>query len=108
MRVASLDLLGAMMGRLRAHPPTSFAGSEVVSVLDLADGGELPPTEGMSFLAADDTRVIVRPSGTEPKLKCYLEVIAPVGAADELPAARAAARERLDAVRRDVEEALGL
>ncbi|GAA3693170.1 phospho-sugar mutase [Arthrobacter ginkgonis] len=108
VRVASLDLLGAMMGRLRAQPPTSFAGSEVVSVLDLAEGGELPPTEGLSFLAADDTRVIVRPSGTEPKLKCYLEVIAPVGAADELPAARAAARERLDAVRRDVEEALGL
>lgn len=35
----------------------------------------LPPTDGIVLLAQDETRVIVRPSGTEPKLKCYLEVV---------------------------------
>lgn len=109
VRVHSLDLLGAMMGRLRTQAPQLLGGSEVVEVRDLAaEGGELPPTDGMLFLTADDTRVIVRPSGTEPKLKCYLEVVAPAYSADELPGARAAARERLAAVRGDVSEALGL
>jgi phosphomannomutase len=45
------------------------------------------------------SRVVVRPSGTEPKLKCYLEVVEPVGSRAGLPAARAAARERLSALR---------
>ena len=43
---------------------------------DPADG--VPPTDGLRLLAADDTRVVIRPSGTEPKVKCYLEVIVPV------------------------------
>ncbi|MFB0835259.1 phospho-sugar mutase [Arthrobacter halodurans] len=108
VRVQSLDLLGAMMGRLRSRTPASLGGSEVVAAVDLAEGGDLPPTDGMLYLTADETRVIVRPSGTEPKLKCYLEVVAHVSSADELPAARAAARGRLDAVVADVRDALGL
>ncbi|MEE1619980.1 phospho-sugar mutase [Zafaria sp. J156] len=108
VRVHSLDLLGAMMGRLRAQPPESFGGSDVVEALDLAEGTMLPPTDGLLYLTADDTRVIIRPSGTEPKLKCYLEVVAPVYAADSLEDARATARARLDAVLADVNEALGL
>jgi phosphomannomutase len=52
--------------------------------------------------------VIIRPSGTEPKLKCYLEVIQSVGSAAELPEARLAARAALDQVLTDVREALGL
>ncbi len=52
--------------------------------------------------------MIIRPSGTEPKLKCYLEVIQHVGSAAELPAARQAARAALDAALHDVSEALGL
>lgn len=109
VRVHSLDLLGAMMGRLRSRPPESLGGSEVVDIRDLSlPGGELPPTDGMLFMTADDTRVIVRPSGTEPKLKCYLEVVSPVYSADELPDARAVAGARLAAVRADVGDALGL
>lgn len=42
---------------------------------DLSLGGDLPPTEGLRYYTDDDTRVIVRPSGTEPKLKVYLEAI---------------------------------
>ncbi|MEK8228409.1 hypothetical protein NKG05_23760 [Oerskovia sp. M15] len=69
------------------------------------------PTDGVRLLSADQTRVIVRPSGTEPKVKCYLEVIVPVApdaSYDDLTAARAFARTRLDHVRRDVAAALGI
>ena len=109
VRVGSLGLLGAMMNRLRENPPHSFADSAVDVVQDLALGhAGLPPTEGLLYLTRDDTRVIIRPSGTEPKLKCYLEVVEPVESAAELDDAKLTARARLDAVLRDVEESLGL
>lgn len=109
IRVADLGLLEAMMNRLRASPPESFGGSAIESAVDLAEGsGHLPPTEGVLYLTKDRSRVIIRPSGTEPKLKCYLEVIRSVGSAAELPQARLEARAALDAVLADVREALGL
>ena len=56
-----------------------MAGVAVARADDLARGdGGLPPTEGLRYYLADDSRVIVRPSGTEPKLKVYLEVVEPV------------------------------
>jgi phosphomannomutase len=109
IRVADLGLLDAMMNRLRVSPPESFGSSAVEVFTDLAEGsGQLPPTDGLLYLTRDLTRVIIRPSGTEPKLKCYLEVIHHVGTAAELPEARLAARAALDEVLRDVSEALGL
>ncbi|RJU01654.1 phospho-sugar mutase [Arthrobacter frigidicola] len=109
VRVASLPLLGEMMARLRSKPPQSFAGSPVATAVDLSQGSEhLPPTDGLLYLTGDSTRVIIRPSGTEPKLKCYLEVIEPVASAEGLADAKAAARIRLEAVRADVGAALGL
>jgi phosphomannomutase len=109
IRVADLGLLDAMMNRLRVNPPESFGGSAVETSRDLADGSEhLPPTDGLLYLTKDLSRVIIRPSGTEPKLKCYLEVIRSVGSAAELPEARQAARAALDGVLGDVREALGL
>ncbi|WAP51125.1 phospho-sugar mutase [Arthrobacter sp. ATA002] len=109
VRVSDLGLLGAMMARLRAETPVSFAGSPVRSAVDLAQGSaDLPPTDGLKYLTGDGTRVIIRPSGTEPKLKCYLEVIVPVESAADLPAAREQGRARLDAVLADVNAALGL
>ena len=109
IRVADLGLLDAMMNRLRVSPPESFGGSAVDAVTDLAEGSEhLPPTEGLLYLTRDLSRVIIRPSGTEPKLKCYLEVIRSVDSAAELPEARLQARAALDAVLADVREALGL
>ena len=68
-----------------------------------ADG--LPPTDGLRF-TCKDTRVIIRPSGTEPKLKCYLQVIVPV--TGDIAQARATAQSELDAVRSSVAEALAL
>ncbi|MBP2266833.1 phosphomannomutase [Pseudarthrobacter sp. PvP004] len=109
IRVADLGLLDAMMNRLRVNPPEAFGGSAVEVTADLAEGCEnLPPTDGLLYLTRDQSRVIIRPSGTEPKLKCYLEVIQAVESAAELPAARQAARTSLDDVLRDVREALGL
>ena len=83
IRVTDLSVIGQTMARLRAEPPTSLAGQEVATT-DLALGFKgLPPTEGLRFdslpevsasnFSAGPVRVIVRPSGTEPKLKCYLQ-----------------------------------
>ncbi len=109
IRVAELSERDVLLGRLRSAAPATLGGSAVVSVDDLADGVDgLPPTTGLRLLTEDNTRVIVRPSGTEPKLKCYLEVVVPVAAPDALDAADAAADARLAAVRADLGAALGL
>jgi phosphomannomutase len=76
----------------------------VSRVDDLARGdGGLPPTDGVRWFLADDSRVIVRPSGTEPKIKVYLEAVEPVTEAGQLAAARQAAAERLAAMRTAME-----
>ncbi|WP_432561851.1 phospho-sugar mutase [Kineococcus sp. SYSU DK003] len=107
LRVQDLSLIGAAMTRLRQDPPASLGGSAVTSVEDLADGLDgLPPTDGLRFRTADGTRVVVRPSGTEPKLKCYCEVVADVDG--PLEDVRGVARERLAAVTRDVRAATGM
>ena len=107
MRVADLSLIADAMTRLRAEPPATRGGLSVDTVDDLAAGSAtLPPTEGLRFRLADSARVVVRPSGTEPKLKCYLEVVVPV--TDGVDAARIAAAGRLDAIRSDLAAALEL
>jgi phosphomannomutase len=76
------------------------AGVAVAQLDDLARGdGGLPPTDGLRFFLADRSRVIVRPSGTEPKVKVYLEAIEPVDGRDDLAAARQRAGTRLAAIR---------
>jgi phosphomannomutase len=100
VRVADLSLIGRVMDRLRSQPPTEVAGVPVGRADDLALGSAtLPPTEGLRYLLEDGSRVIVRPSGTEPKLKVYLEVVEPVANRAELAAARTRAAERLAGVR---------
>ena len=99
VRVGDLSLIDQMMARLRAHPVESVAGVQVSRTDDLAKGdGGLLPTEGLRYYLADDSRVIVRPSGTEPKLKVYLEVIEPVTGGD-LRGARERAAGRLAGIR---------
>jgi phosphomannomutase len=97
VRVDDLSLIGTLMSRLREKPPTDIGGVPVARIDDLAEGSEeLPPTDGLRYHLKDDSRVIVRPSGTEPKLKVYLEVIVAVDASSALAAAQAEARGRLD------------
>jgi len=88
---------GEIMAGLRAAPPAALAGQPVLDVADLAGGGPLPPSDVLIF-RLPGSRVVVRPSGTEPKLKCYLEVVAPV-ADDGLPAARERAAAQLTPLR---------
>ncbi len=109
VRVTDLAEIGAAMERLRATPPTSLGGLAVEQVDDLAEGSaDLPPTEGLRYRLAEGGRVVVRPSGTEPKLKCYLEVVVPVTEGDGVEAARISAAGRLDALRNDIKAAAGI
>ncbi|MFZ0529429.1 MAG: phospho-sugar mutase [Propionicimonas sp.] len=106
-RVADLQLITDAMARVRTSPPSVLAG-EPVAVTDLALGSaDLPPTDGMLFVG-DTVRAVVRPSGTEPKLKCYLQVKLPVAASQDLEVARARAAAVMAAARRDLTDALGL
>ncbi|MBE1877133.1 phospho-sugar mutase [Myceligenerans pegani] len=111
-RFDDLARIPEAMSRLRAAPPATLDGAPVVKVVDLAEGVDgLPPTDGVVLTADDDTRVIVRPSGTEPKVKCYLEVVRPVGedaTAEDLGRARVVAQERLERLKKELAKALGL
>ncbi|QWL08506.1 phospho-sugar mutase [Shewanella algae] len=93
---------------LRANPPESIAGMAVLVTEDLksaerryADGRreiiELPASDVLTFHLEGGARVIVRPSGTEPKIKCYYEVVEPMQASDSLADAESRARAALDA-----------
>jgi phosphomannomutase len=111
VRVNDLGRIAQTMARLRSRPPTSLGGLAVVTVDDLSLGSAgLPPTEGLRYRLAEQARVVVRPSGTEPKIKCYLEVVVPVepDADGGVDAARVAAAGRLDAIRADLARAAGL
>ena len=106
-RVEEIEQIASGMARLRAQPPSVLAGSPVVEVSDLSQGYRgLPPTDGVLVLTEAGDRVIARPSGTEPKLKCYLEVILPVTEGEPLPWDQA--RERLDAIKGAFAEIIGL
>ena len=107
VRMDDLDQIPAVVDRLRSNPPAALGGLDVLRVDDLSTGSpELPPTNGLRFVLADDARVIVRPSGTEPKIKCYLEVVIP--AEMDIDSARIAAAGRLDAIRNDIQAAAGI
>jgi phosphomannomutase len=108
VRVADLAQIAPVMERLRSNPPRELGRVLVSRVDDLARGdGGLPPTDGVRWFLADGSRVIVRPSGTEPKIKVYLEAVEPVAEAGRLAAARRAAAERLAAMRTAMEPLTG-
>ncbi|GAA1181183.1 phosphomannomutase [Kitasatospora gansuensis] len=113
VRVDDLALISAAMQRLRDQPPTLLAGLRVTRADDLTAGSaELPPTDGLRYYLTGSevtaARIVVRPSGTEPKLKCYLEVVLPVATAADLADARARAAELLAAIKRDLAAAAGI
>ncbi len=92
IRVADMGAITRLLAGLRSNPPREIAGRNVESIDDLAaptDG--LPPTDGLRIWLSGGVRVIIRPSGTEAKLKCYIEVITPdqKSAETELNALRA-------------------
>jgi phosphomannomutase len=108
IRVADLALLAVGMRQLRDSPPSTLGGHSVERVDDLSTGvGGLPPTDGLRYILSGGARVVVRPSGTEPKLKYYLEVIEEVDGIDVAPA-RARAARTLAAIKDDLSKALAL
>ncbi|WP_309112453.1 phospho-sugar mutase [Saccharothrix sp.] len=92
LRFTDLSRIGALMARLRANPPEGFAFEDLL------------PDADVVRLTAEGVRVVVRPSGTEPKLKAYLEVVEPVSG--DLAAARARGADRLAELRARVSELL--
>ncbi|MFD3510980.1 phospho-sugar mutase [Nocardia sp. NPDC058666] len=104
LRLPDQSAASALVATLRAAPPTEIAGTPVTFTDQSLIRGPLR-TDALIF-DATDFRIVVRPSGTEPKLKCYLEVFAPVTDAADLPQARVAADIRLAALA-DYCEALG-
>ena len=108
VRVQDLSVIANAMLRLREQPPTELAGLAITRAEDLTQGTDtLPPTDGLRY-TLDGARVIVRPSGTEPKLKCYLEVVVPVATHADLPAARAKGADLLATIKRDLSAAAGI
>ena len=88
------ERIAAAMSRLRTRPPATIAGSPVVRVLDVLLGEEragdetrpsgLPRSDVLSLQAEDGSRLTVRPSGTEPKIKFYLELVGRAAAPAEV------------------------
>ncbi|MFF7261206.1 phospho-sugar mutase [Streptomyces sp. NPDC008159] len=108
VRVEDLSVIARAMEQLREQPPTTLAGLAITRAEDLTRGTDrLPPTDGLRY-TLDGARVIVRPSGTEPKLKCYLEVVVPVAAHADLPEAHATATDLLAKIKQDLSAAAGI
>jgi phosphomannomutase len=107
VRVDDLSIISRAMDVLRTSPPTVLGGLDVTSVDDLAEGYHgLPPTDGIRLGLDGGARIIARPSGTEPKLKCYIEVVVPV--TDSIDVARRTADEQIAAIKTDLAAALGI
>ncbi len=78
VRVTDLSRLGTVMASIRAERPGAIAGLSVERFDDLAvASADMPVTDGLRFYLEKNVRIIIRPSGTEPKLKCYIEVVRP-------------------------------
>ena len=78
IRVNSIAQVDTLLARLRKNPPQSIGGFALTQADDLerpTDG--LPPTNGLRYWFGPNLRVIIRPSGTEAKMKCYIELCAP-------------------------------
>ncbi len=69
-----------VLDRWRRDPPTQVGARAVLDVQDLRRGGALPPTDALVMILEEDIRLVVRPSGTEPKVKIYMETVLTVGA----------------------------
>ena len=106
-RVSDLSLISDAMARLRGALPSELAGVPVVAS-DLDEGWNgLPPTDAVLF-EGEGVRAVARPSGTEPKLKVYLQVSLPPERSGDLAAARAEASEVMERLKADMAAALGL
>jgi phosphomannomutase len=106
---AAADGMAGLMARWRAEPPERLGGLAVTRVRDLSGGeGDLPPSNVLVFQLGTEGRVVLRPSGTEPKLKVYYEATTGPSSPRELAGARRAAQARLGQMRQAVSALLGI
>jgi len=76
IRVTDISSIAVIMNKLRANPLSEISGFNVLSSDDLSNPrNSLPPTDGLRFMLENNIRIIIRPSGTEPKIKCYVEIV---------------------------------
>ena len=98
LRFDDLSQIGMLMARLRDNPPSTVGTATVASIDDFVDGFEqFPPGDILRIWLEDGSRVIVRPSGTEPKLKAYIDASSDEGTPAERQAAAAAVVADLEA-----------
>jgi phosphomannomutase len=103
IRVTDLSEIPRTMERIRFAPPARIGDVRVVQLDDFSEGfGPFPPSDLLRFEIEGGARVIVRPSGTEPKLKCYLDAWSTDGTAAERTAAAELMVARLDAGMREL------
>jgi phosphomannomutase len=96
LRVTDLSRIGEIMAALRSTPPSHLGDVRVAQIDDLSDGfGGLPPSDVLRILLQDGSRVMVRPSGTEPKLKIYIDASSDEGTVEQR---RATATSRVAAL----------
>lgn len=109
------DEIQAMMKNFRANPPRTLGGSEVITVKDYADLNitdvktgtvskmDMPATSNvLQYFTADGSKVSIRPSGTEPKIKFYIEAKHPMASTADYDAAEAAAKAKINAIKADL------
>ena len=105
----------AMMKGFRANPPKQLGGSPVITIKDYADLNltdittgkiekmDMPTTSNvLQYFTADGTKVSIRPSGTEPKIKFYIEVRGHLDSAADYDRANTDAKAKIDAVKKDL------
>lgn len=112
---AGAEEIQSMMQQFRANPPREIAGARVKTIKDYdalverdVESGATSvlrfpvPSNVLQYITDDGTKISVRPSGTEPKIKFYIEVRLPLAATDDYDAVQAAAQAKIDAVRRSL------
>ena len=110
--------IGAAMAQLRSRPPAAIGSRAVARVLDLLSGEEraageirpsgLPRSDVLALHAEDGSRLTVRPSGTEPKIKFYLELVGRAATPREVAPTRAALEAEGQGLRTALVRSLGL
>lgn len=101
IRVTDLNRITELMAGLRANPPAQLGEVRVDRIDDLLDtAGDVPPSNTLRISLVDGSRVMVRPSGTEPKLKVYLDTFSDTGTVAERRQAAESALSALDAALR--------
>ena len=103
VRTTSVDDINKVLGQIRAQVPQTIGEFAVTKFDDLENPSDgLPPTNGVRFFLKGEIRVIIRPSGTEPKIKCYIEVVRK----GEVNAAKADAHRVMDSLDGDLRKLL--